>query len=46
MLNSYEPMHILRINNAAADSMANLGASLPRGLYKQDGNPPFLKYIP
>ena len=46
MLNSYEPMHILRINNSAADSMANLGASLPQGHYRQNGNPPILKYVP
>ena len=46
MLHSYEPFHILRINNSAADIMANMGASLLQGFYKQDGNPPFLKYIP
>ena len=46
MLHSYEPLHILWINNSAADIMANMGASLPQGFYKQDGNPPFLKYIP
>ena len=46
MLHSYEPLHILRINYSAAAIMANMGASFPQGFYKQDGNPPFLKYIP
>ena len=46
MLSSYEPFHILRINNTAADSMANLGASIPQGHFKQNGNPPILKYVP
>ena len=46
MLNSYEPLHILRLNNIAADIMANLGASLPQGHYRQNGNPPILKYVP
>ena len=45
MLSSYEPFHILRINNTAADSMANLGASIPQGHFKQNGNPPILKYV-
>ena len=46
MHNSYEPLHILRLNNSAADIMANLGASLPQGHYRQNGNPPILKYVP
>ena len=46
MLNSYKPLHILRLNNSAADIMANLGASLPQGHYRQNGNPIILKHIP
>ena len=46
MLHSFKPFHILRINNIAVDKMANIGASLPQGVYKQDGNPPLLKHIP
>ena len=46
MLHSYEPLHILRTNNTAADMMENIGSSLPQGVYKQDGNPPLLKHIP
>ena len=46
ILHSYEPLHILRTNNTAADKMANIGASLPQGVYKQDGNPPLHKFIP
>ena len=46
MHNSYEPLHILRLNNSAADIMANLGASLPQGHYRQNGNPIILKHIP
>ena len=46
MSNSYEAFHILRHNNTAADSMANVGASLPQGHYSQDGNLLILKYIP
>ena len=46
MLNSFEPLHILRLNNSAADIMANLGASLPQGHYRQNGNPPIFKYVP
>ena len=45
MHHSYEPLHILRINNSAADAMANIGASLPQGVYKQDGDPPLHKFI-
>ena len=46
MHHSFEPLHILRINNSAADAMANIGASLPQGVYKQDGDPPMHKFIP
>ena len=46
MHNSYEPLHILRLNNSAADKMAYLGASLPQGHYRKNGNPPITKYIP
>ena len=46
MPKTYEPLHILRLNNSAADIMANMGASLPQGHYRQDGNPPILKYVP
>ena len=46
MLKSYEPLHILRNNNFAVDIMANLGASLQQGFYKQNGNPPILKHVP
>ena len=42
----FEPMHILRINNSAADAMANIGASLSQGVYKQDGDAPSYKFIP
>ena len=46
MLHSYESLHILRTNNTVADKMSNIGASLPQGVYKQDGNPPLHKFIP
>ena len=46
MHHSFEPLHILRINNSAADAMANIRASLPQGVYKQDGDPPSHKFIP
>ena len=46
MHNSYEPLHILRLNNSATDIMANLGASLPQGHYRKNGNPPILKFVP
>ena len=46
MSQSYEAFHILRHNNIAADSMANVGARLPQGHYSQDGNHPYLKFIP
>ena len=46
MSNSYETYHILRQNNSAADSMANVGASLPQGHYSQDGTHPIPKPIP
>ena len=38
--------HILRQNNKDADIMANVGASLPQGHYKQDEDPLFFKVIP
>ena len=46
MSQSYEDFHILRHNNIAADSMSNLGTRLPQGHYSQDGNHPYLKFIP
>ena len=46
MSQSYEAFHILRHNNKAADNMANVGARLPQGHYSQDGNHPYLKFIP
>ena len=46
MSNSYEAFHILQHNNTTADSMANVGATLPQGHYSQDGNHPILKFIP
>ena len=46
MHHSYEPLHILRINNSAADTLANIGASLLQGIFKQDGDPPLHKFIP
>ena len=46
MQSTYEPFHILRCNNSAADSLANLGASLQQGHFKQNGNPPLLKHVP
>ena len=46
MSNSYEIYHILRQNNTATDSMANVGAYLPQGLYSQNGAQPTLKPIP
>ena len=46
MSQSYEDFHILWHNNTAADSMANVGSRLPQCHYSQDGNHPFLKFIP
>ena len=46
MSQSYEAFHILQHNNKAADNMANVGARLPQGHYSQDGNHPYLKFIP
>ena len=46
MSQSFEVFHILRHNNKEADNMANIGASLPQGHYSQDGDPPYLKFIP
>ena len=46
MSNSYEFFHILRINNLAADALANMGASLPQGHFSLNGQAPFLKFIP
>ena len=46
MHHSYEPLHILRINSSAADALANIGASLSQGIFKQDGDPPLHKFIP
>ena len=46
MSKSYEAFHILRHNNNAADSLANVGATLLQGHYSQDGNHPILKFIP
>ena len=46
MSKSYETLHILRHNNSAVDTLANMGASLPQGHYSQNENPPILKFIP
>ena len=46
MSKSYEAYHILRHNNNAANSLANVGATLPQGHYSQNGNQPILKFIP
>ena len=46
MHKSYKFLHILWLNNSEADKMANLGASLPQGHYRKNGNPPTIKYIP
>ena len=46
MSKSYETFHILRHNNSAANTLANMGATLPQGHYSQNGNPPILKFIP
>ena len=46
MSKSYEAFHILRHNNNAVDSLANVGATIPQGHYSQDGNHPILKFIP
>ena len=46
MSQSYEAYHILRQNNKAADNMTNIGARLPQGHYSQNGNHPYLKFIP
>ena len=46
MSSSYEIYHILWQNNTAADSMANVGASLPQGLISQNGSQPSLNPIP
>ena len=46
MSQSFEVFHILQHNNKEADNMANVGASLPQGHYSQDGDPPYLKFIP
>ena len=45
MHHSFEPLHILRINNSAADAMANIGASLLQGVFNQDEDPPSYKFI-
>ena len=42
----YEFYHILRTNNAAADALANLGASLPQGQFCLNGQIPHPKPIP
>ena len=46
MSQSYEAFHILWHNNNVADNSANVGARLPQGHYSQDGNHPYLKFIP
>ena len=46
MSKSYETLHILQHNNSITDTLANMGASLPQGHYRQNGNPPILKYVP
>ena len=42
----YEFFHILRINNTAADALANTGASLPQGQFCLNGQTPHPKSIP
>ena len=46
MHSTYELFHILRVNNPAADSLANLGATLQQGHLKKNGNPISIKHIP
>ena len=46
MSNSYEALNILRHNNKAVDSIANVGATLPQGHYSRNRNLPILKFIP
>ena len=46
MHNSYKPLHILQLNNSTTEIMANLGASLPQGHYKKNGNSITHKHIP
>ena len=46
MHSTYELFHILRVNNPAADSLANLGATLHQGHLKKNGNPSSIKHIP
>ena len=43
---SYETLHILPHNNSTADTLANMGSSLPQGHYSQNENLPILKFIP
>ena len=42
----FEFYHILRQINKDADAMANVGASLPQGHYRQDDDLPIFKVIP
>ena len=44
--NKYEFYHILQANNAPADALANIGASLPQGHYCFNGLDTSLKPIP
>ena len=44
--NNYEFYHILRANNAFADALANIGASLPQGHYCFNGLDTSPKPIP
>ena len=44
--NNYEFYHILPANNASANALANIGASLPQGHYFFNGLDISLKYIP
>ena len=46
MSSGFEAYHILRHNNSAADSLANGGASLLQGQYRQNGSRPLHKNIP
>ena len=43
---NYEFYHILRANNASADALANVGASLPQGHYSLNGLGINIKPIP
>ena len=45
MSKSYDLFHIFRNNKLAADSLANMGASLPQGHFTLNGKAPYTKLI-